>query len=108
MPRAVLNDVVLADSATTTVVEGNHYFPPGSVDWDLLESSRTKTLCPWKGVASYHHVNLDGKQVANVAWSYRHPSPLARRIRKYVAFDPRVSIEPSPNDSRRGTSRRRL
>jgi uncharacterized protein (DUF427 family) len=28
MPRAIWNGVVVADSPTTEVVEGNHYFPP--------------------------------------------------------------------------------
>jgi uncharacterized protein (DUF427 family) len=35
--KAVWNGVVLAESDETVVVEGNHYFPPESVDFDHLE-----------------------------------------------------------------------
>jgi uncharacterized protein (DUF427 family) len=99
MPQAILNDVVLADSPTTVIVEGNHYFPADSVSWDHFESSRSKTVCPWKGVASYHHARAADAVIDDVAWTYQRPSPLARRIRGHVAFDPRVRIEPSPNDA---------
>lgn len=33
MPKASWNDVVVADSEMTEVVEGNHYSPPDSVNW---------------------------------------------------------------------------
>lgn len=98
MPRAILNDVVLADSPTTVVVEGNHYFPPESISWDRLESSATRTVCPWKGLASYHDALLDDGVVQDVGWTYKRPSPLARRIRGHVAFGPYVRIEASPTD----------
>lgn len=93
MPRAVLAGTVLADSPHTVVVEGNHYFPPDTVSWDRLEPSRLKTLCPWKGIASYHHAHLDGQRLANIAWTYRHPLPFARRIRGHAAFSAPVTIE---------------
>ena len=32
MTKALWNGAVLAESDKTVVVEGNHYFPPGSVD----------------------------------------------------------------------------
>lgn len=98
MPRAVLNDVVLAESASTVAVEGNHYFPPESVNWDYFEHSRFRTLCPWKGLASYHNVVVDDKVIADAAWYYPHPSPLGRRIKNHVAFYPPVQIEPSEHD----------
>lgn len=94
--RAVLNGTVLAESDGTVVVEGNHYFPPDAVRWDHLRRSRLRTLCPWKGVASYHHAVLDQGEVANTAWTYRRPLPFARRIRGYVAFSPGVVVERSP------------
>ena len=45
-----------------------------------------KSLCPWKGVASYYTVEVDGARDTNAAWTYRHPSPLARRIKNHIAF----------------------
>lgn len=98
MPRAVLNGTVLADSDRTVVVEGNHYFPAEDVRWEHLEASRTRTVCPWKGIAAYQHAIVDGETVRNIAWSYRRPLPFARRIRGHVAFSPWVTIEASDSE----------
>jgi uncharacterized protein (DUF427 family) len=84
--RAIWNGVVLADSDDTIVVEGNHYFPNESVHWQYFTTSRTHSLCPWKGVASYHTVDVDGVSNPDAAWFYLHPSPLARRVKNRVAF----------------------
>ena len=84
--QAVWQGVVLARSADTVVVEGNRYFPADSVEAGYLEASRTRTLCPWKGVASYHSVTVDGVSNRDAAWTYRHPSFLARRIKGRIAF----------------------
>ena len=67
-------------------LEGNGYFPPESVRWDHLHATRMRSLCSWKGVASYYTVRVDGGEDRNAAWTYRHPSPLARRIKNHVAF----------------------
>lgn len=60
MPRAVLNDVVLAEAPRTVRVGGNHYFPPDCVNAAVLTDNRRWTLCPWKGVGRYHDVVIDG------------------------------------------------
>ena len=45
--RATWNGAVLAESDETVVVEGNQYFPPGSVRAEYFEDSATHTTCPW-------------------------------------------------------------
>ena len=35
MVKVFVDDVLLADSEDTVVVEGNHYFPPGSLNKDV-------------------------------------------------------------------------
>src|SRR5437667_362372 len=52
--KALWNNAVLADSDQTIVIEGNHYFPPDSVNRQYFERSDTHTFCPWKGQASYY------------------------------------------------------
>jgi uncharacterized protein (DUF427 family) len=84
--KAVWNGVVLAESDETIVVEGNHYFPPGSVDFSHLERSWMRSLCFWKGIASYYTVEAGGKTNEGAAWTYRHPLPWIRKIRDHVAF----------------------
>ena len=84
--KATWGGVVLADSDDTIVVEGNHYFPPESVDFDHLERSRMRSLCFWKGIASYYTVEAGGESNQAAAWTYRHPLPWIRKIRDHVAF----------------------
>ncbi len=98
MPRAVLNGTVLAESDHTVIVEGNHYFPPESINSELFTDSSTKTVCPWKGLASYHDVVVAGAVHSDAGWHYPRPSPLARRIKDHVAFDQRVLVEPTDHD----------
>ena len=59
--QAVWNGVVLAESDQTTVVEGNHYFPPDSINREYFAEHDRHTTCPWKGVASYYDVEVDGE-----------------------------------------------
>ncbi len=84
--RAIFNGVTIARSDDTIVVEGNHYFPLDSVESGVLRRSRMRSVCPWKGLASYYDVTADGVRSANAAWTYRHPHPWVRRIKDRVAF----------------------
>ncbi len=83
---AILGGQTIARSDDTVIVEGSHYFPIDDVRTELLVETRHRTLCPWKGVASYWTVEADGVVAERGAWTYRHPSPFARRIRGRVAF----------------------
>ncbi len=58
-----------------------------------------RSLCYWKGVASYFNVDTGTASERHVAWTYRHPSPFARRIKNHVAFWPgSVMIRPSEDE----------
>ena len=93
MPRATFNGVVLAESDDTVVLEGNHYFPPQSVDRKFLLPSDHTTNCPWKGEASYYHVEANDKLNQNAAWFYSDPSPAAAQIKGRIAFWHGVIVE---------------
>jgi len=84
--RAIWNGVVVAESDDTVVVEGNHYFPKESLFDEYLVASKTRSVCPWKGLATYHSLTVDGVTNVDAAWGYQHPFPLARRIKGRVAF----------------------
>lgn len=90
--QAVVGDTVIAESADTVRLEGNHYFPPDSVDWDLLFPSTQTSVCPWKGVASYYDVVVDGRTLAGAAWVYEDPTPAAQGVKGYLAFWRGVSV----------------
>lgn len=93
MTKAIWNDVVLADSDSTVVVEGNHYFPREAVNMAYFQESETHTTCPWKGVASYFTIEVDGKQNPNAAWYYPQPSEAAARIKDHIAFWKGVKVD---------------
>lgn len=84
--KAVLDDTVLADSDDTVVVEGNHYFPPESLNDEYLEPRDYRTTCPWKGEAHYYDVVVNGDRKEDTAWYYPDPSDEASEIKDYVAF----------------------
>ena len=92
---ARLGTSLVATSDDIVTVEGNAYFPLPSVPEGVLQPSSTTSVCPWKGVASYYDVHVDGKVVPDGAFTYRHPSPLARRIKGRVAFWKGIEIDAS-------------
>ena len=93
MPRATWNGVTLAESADTVVVEGNHYFPASALNRDYVRESDTHTVCPWKGTASYHTVEIDGERNEDAVWYYAEPKPEAEMVRNRVAFWKGVEVE---------------
>ena len=96
----------VAESPTTVVVEGNHYFPPESLRREHLIESPRISICPWKGLAHYYNVVVDGEVNPDAAWYYRRPSPLARRIKNHVAFWNGVTVEGEPEGDGQGLAHR--
>ena len=86
MVSAKWNGKVIAESNATIVVEGNHYFPAESVNFDYLKNSSHTSTCPWKGHASYYSLVVDGKENPDAAWTYHDPKSAASEIKDYVAF----------------------
>jgi uncharacterized protein (DUF427 family) len=84
--KAIWQDTVLAESDQTIVIEGNHYFPPGSINKDYFRQSAKHTTCPWKGEASYYHVKVGDETNDDAAWFYPEPKDTAKSIKDYVAF----------------------
>lgn len=93
MAKAIWNGVVLAESDKTVMVEGNHYFPIDSVNMEYFNDSSTHTTCPWKGLASYYTVEVDGKSNKDAAWFYPEPKPAAKHITDHIAFWRGVTIQ---------------
>lgn len=84
--KAIWNDQVIAESNDTIVVENNHYFPKESIKNEFFKATSTHTACPWKGLASYYTLEVNGKQNADAAWYYPEPKAAAANIANYVAF----------------------
>ncbi len=90
--KAIWNDAVLAESKDTIEIEGNHYFPKESINDAYFQPSETHTTCPWKGVASYYTIDVEGKQNKDAAWYYPEPKEQAKGIKNYVAFWKGVNV----------------
>jgi uncharacterized protein (DUF427 family) len=86
--RATLNGIVIAESDHTEVIEGNHYFPPDSVNSDYLRESQRHTHCRWKGQARDYGLMVDGHLIEDAAWFYPNPKDVAANIKDHVAFYP--------------------
>lgn len=93
MAKAIWNGAVIAESDRTEVVEGNHYFPSETINQQYFQASSTHTTCPWKGVASYYNIQVDGQVNKDAAWYYPTAKEKAKNIEGYVAFWRGVKVE---------------
>jgi uncharacterized protein (DUF427 family) len=97
--KAVVGNTIVAEAPEQDLIkiEGNWYFPPASVNENLVSASPTPYTCPWKGECEYLNVTVDGEQLTDTAW--RYPEPYASGIERvgkdfsnYVAFWKGVSV----------------
>ncbi len=93
MTKAIWNDTVLAQSNDTIVIDGNHYFPPDSVNKQYLKESNKHTSCPWKGTANYYDIEVNEQINRDAAWFYPNAKEKAKHFENYVAFWRGVKVE---------------
>ena len=93
MARATWNGQVIAESDNVEIVERNVYFPADSVNAEFLRPSATTSNCPWKGVASYHSLEVNGETNVDAAWFYPETKAKAAAIKGHVAFWKGVVVE---------------
>ncbi len=92
--KAVWNNTVVAESDDTVVVEGNHYFPVDALKREYVTFSNHKTMCAWKGQASYYSLIVDGELNPDAVWYYPDPKPEAQMVKDRVAFWKGVQVRP--------------
>lgn len=84
-------DVLIARSSSTwrvleTASPPTFYIPASDVATDLLVRAAGRSLCEWKGVASYWALARQPGQA--IAWSYARPSAAFAAIEDCLAFYP--------------------
>jgi adenylate cyclase len=89
--RIAFGGVTVADSSKVRVMRETRlapifYFPRDDLNWDLLQPSKHRTHCPFKGNASYWSLVASDRRADNAAWSYEDPFEDASHIKDYVAF----------------------
>ena len=89
--KVVHRDVIIADTRKgIRTLETSHppsyYFPPGDIAPFVLQPSRRRSFCEWKGEAIYFDVLVYAETLRDVAWSYPDPNAAFRSLRNHVAF----------------------
>ncbi len=89
--RVVVDGVTVAESHRPTLLfetglPVRYYLPKTDVRLDLLRPSDTRTECPYKGVASYWSVVVDGTVHEDIVWSYPFPLPESAAVAGLVCF----------------------
>ena len=65
-----------------------HYIPFADVDVSTIERTDHETHCPYKGVATYHSIAVEGIDGKNAIWMYEDPHEAVAQIKDHVAFYP--------------------
>lgn len=83
---------IVADSRDVLILyeatyPGVRYFPRRDVDMTKLTRSAHKTVCPYKGEASYFNIETPSGVLVNAVWTYENPKPVASEIAGCLAFD---------------------
>ncbi len=89
--RIELAGIVLAETKQPTILfetglPPRYYIPVEDVRMELLEKSKAKTICPYKGEASYWSVNVGGDDHRNLVWAYNAPLPESAKIAGMLCF----------------------
>lgn len=97
----VLVDTVRAVRVLETSHPPTYYVPfddvvPGA----LVPSGGRRTVCEWKGVASYFDVVVEGERIARGAWTFDPPSSGYEALAGRVAFYPQALDECWVDDER--------
>ncbi|QDT32146.1 DUF427 domain-containing protein [Thalassoglobus polymorphus] len=90
--KAIWNEIIVAESDDTVVVDGNHYFPRESLSDEFIEKSSTTSVCSWKGTANYFTLKVNGKTNPDAVWYYPEPKEEAQQIAGRIAFWKGVQI----------------
>ena len=91
--RVMLAGHVIADTCAglrvlETASPPTFYLPLVDVDTAALVPAPGRSLCEWKGAASYFDVSYGEQRVARAAWSYLAPAPEFAAIAGHLAFYP--------------------
>jgi len=83
----IIADTVAASRVCETSQLPAYYLPASDVHTDWFVPSSGRSVCEWKGVATYWTLVVPGQPaVADVAWSYVDPTAPFASIRGHLAF----------------------
>jgi len=88
--RVEIDGVLLAESRRPlllfeTTLPVRYYLPPDDVQIELVRS-QTRSVCPYKGVATWWSGRIGDRVAEDIAWSYPSPVPENPRIAGLICF----------------------
>jgi len=88
--RVETDGVLLAESSRPvllfeTALPVRYYLPPDDVRIELVPS-QTRSVCPYKGTATWWSARIADRLVEDIAWSYPSPVPENPRIASLICF----------------------
>ena len=99
--KVTFNGSTIAESANVIQVNEDkapvrYYFPRGDVRMEMLKPTATTTECPFKGIASYFDLEVNGQHIKDAVWSYEKPydehTDLAQRVAFYDDKYPAITV----------------
>ena len=94
--RAAFERHVIADTDDALILREAdyppvYYFPMDDVEMSFLAKTDHHTTCPYKGLASYWSIYMEGLLKENAVWGYEDPYPAMAALKGRVAFYPNVA-----------------
>jgi uncharacterized protein (DUF427 family) len=91
--RVYFNGELLADTTNAKrVLETSHpptyYIPEEDVRMEFFKPTNRRTICEFKGAASYFTIEVNGASQNNVAWTYREPRRGFEPVQDHIALYP--------------------
>lgn len=88
----ILADTTRARMLFETNLPARYYLPIEDVVAPL-EPSSTRSMCSYKGYATWYSAIVGDRRVKDIAWQYEHPLSDAAGVQEYVAFlDERLDL----------------
>ncbi len=89
--RVEIDGVTVAESASPRILfetglPPRYYLPLSDLRMDLLRPSATESHCPYKGMANYWSVEVNGQLHEDAVWIYRAPLPESQKVAGLAAF----------------------
>jgi uncharacterized protein (DUF427 family) len=89
--QVIVDGEIVADSRRSvflfeTGMPTRYYVPIADTRLDTFSPSRYISRCPYKGIANYYHLTVNGSRHENVVWYYPDPVREAERVKGLVCF----------------------
>ncbi|KAI9823158.1 MAG: hypothetical protein M1832_002601 [Thelocarpon impressellum] len=97
--RLSLEGVTIAESSNVAVLletglPTRYYLPQTSMNWALADPSASTSLCPYKGVAEYFSVIINGTTHRDLIWWYRYPTAESAGIAgRICGYNEKLDVE---------------